>query len=377
MQLRIDREAFVASVKRAATVADRKSIMPVLGCVLVEADDGAARFTATDLDTQIVSHAPCEVGASGRVLLPIAILLDLVKSLPKEEPTLELRSMENHYAEMVCGAQKMRVQGFNPDDFPPGAKTGLENAPRQLVELPVLAELIDRTSYAMSTDITRFVLCGALLVSERPGMIRMVTTDGHRLASAERCSRDFALSKGVIIPAKAIHAITRLLGEKAVRRSAHVRLAFTDGFTRIAIGGVVMDVRLVDGQFPDYERVIPTTSERFADLSREAFAGALKRVSMLSKARAYGVKLDLFDATARISASDPEKGEAHEDLDLDYGSPPEGAKAFKIGFNARYMLDALGASEEARVKLAFGDDGAPIVVRSRDAVNVVMPMKVN
>ena len=368
MELKVAVEELQKGLFRAQGIVDRKTTMPILANVLLRASkEGRLTLTAFDLDIGVVSEHPAEVIQPGEITLQARTLFDIVKNLPHAQVTL--RKQENHYVEVVSGAASFRIVGMAADQFPPLPKE--EKAALAKVDGRALLSLIDKTSFAISSDETRYVLNGVFL--ETVGeLARMVATDGHRLALAEvALGEGFALKKGVVIPRKALFELKRLLEEAP---DAEVHLGFAEASGIFRKPGLSMVMRLIDGQFPEYQQVIPKVAERTLVFRKTELLDTLKRVSLMSADKAYAVKLQLSADHLKISSQNPELGEAHEDLPVTYAGGP-----LAVGFNARYLIDGLGALDGDEVKLELGDESSPGVLRPSSGTAftaVVMPMRI-
>jgi DNA polymerase-3 subunit beta len=368
MELKIAVDELQKALFRAQGIVDRKTTMPILANVLLSAaKDGRLRVTAFDLDIGVVSEHPAEVVKEGEITLQARTLFDIVKNLP--EATLTLRKQENHYVELTCGSASFRIVGMNADQFPPLPKE--EKAALAKIDGRALLALIEKTSFAISSDETRYVLNGVYLESAGAGA-RMVATDGHRLALAEAAlGEGFKLKRGVIVPRKALFELKRLLEEAP---DAEVHLGFAEASGIFRKPGLSMVMRLIDGQFPEYQQVIPKAAERSLIFPKGQLLETLKRVSLLSAEKAHAVKLQLAEGALKITSQNPELGEAREELPVEYAGKP-----LSIGFNARYLIDGLTALEGEQVKLELGDDSSPGVLRpvaGNAFTAVIMPMRI-
>ncbi|MBS2029911.1 MAG: DNA polymerase III subunit beta [Deltaproteobacteria bacterium] len=368
MELKIAVDELSKALFRAQGIVDRKTTMPILANVLLSASkEGRLKVTAFDLDIGVVSEHPAEVIKEGEITLQARTLFDIVKNLP--EASVTLRKQENHYVELQSGQATFRIVGMSADQYPPLPKE--EKAALAKVDGKALLALIEKTSFAISTDETRYVLNGVYLEAS-DGTARMVATDGHRLALAEaKLGPDFKLKRGVIVPRKGLFELKRLLEEAP---DAEVHLGFAEASGIFRKPGLSMVMRLIDGQFPEYQQVIPKVAERALHLQKVKLLETLKRVSLLSAEKAHAVKLQLVDGALKITSQNPELGEAKEELPVDYTG-----KALSIGFNARYLIDGLQALEGEDVRFELGDDSSPGVLRpatGQGYTAVIMPMRI-
>ena len=259
---------------------------------------------------------------------------------------------------------------MSPEEYPKLPKE--ESAHLVTVPGAILLEMIRKTAFAISTDETRYILNGVFFEPREGGKVRMVATDGHRLALVEReLAGDFKLKSGVIIPRKGLHELRRLLDEAP---DAECALGFAENSALFRKPGLTMVMRLIDGQFPEYQRVIPKEGDRKVQIPRVRFTEALKRIALLSVDKSNAVKIGLTANQLRISSQNPDLGEAKDDVDVHY----DGAD-ITVGFNARYLIDVLSVLENDEVAFELGDDHSPGVLHApgdRTYTAVVMPMRV-
>lgn len=368
MEFRIAADELKKALHRAQGIVERKATMPILSNVLISAAKSGVTVTAFDLDIGIVSEHPAEVIKPGAVTVSAKTLFDIVSFLP--DAALTLKKLPNNYAEITSGAAHYKIVGMAPEEFP---KLPKEDA-GHLVKLTgtALLEMIKKTSYAISNDETRYILNGVFFEPREGKKVRMVATDGHRLALVEReLAGDFKLKSGVIIPRKGLFELKRLLDEAP---EAEVQLGFAENSALFKKAGLSMVMRLIDGQFPEYQRVIPKEGEKQILVKRGQFFDTLKRIALLSADKSNAVKLSLSENLLRITANNPDMGEAKDDLEVAYRGP-----SLTVGFNARYILDVLSALETDEVTLELGDEHSPGVMHApgdKSYTAVVMPMRV-
>ena len=368
MEFRIAADELKKALHRAQGIVERKATMPILSNVLVTAAKGTVTVTAFDLDIGIVSEHQAEVMKPGAVTVSARTLLDIVSFVP--DASVTVKKLPNNYAEITSGAAHYKIVGMAPEEFP---KLPKEDA-GQLVKVSgqTLAEMVRKTSYAISTDETRYVLNGVFFEPKEGGHVRMVATDGHRLAMVDReLPGDFKLKAGVIIPRKGLFELKRLLDEAP---EAEMQLGFAENSALFKKPGLSMVMRLIDGQFPEYQRVIPKEGEKQLLVNRARFSDALKRIALLSADKSNAVRVSLSENLLRITANNPDLGEAKDDLEVAY----RGA-SLTVGFNARYIQDVLAAMDGDEVAFELGDEHSPGVMHApgdRSYTTVVMPMRV-
>lgn len=368
MELQIAVEELSKALYRAQGIVEKKSTMPILVNVLLDAKPGMLTVTAFDLEIGITSEHRAEVMKEGRLAVNAKHLYDIVRTLP--EPTVLLRRTENNYVEITCGASHFRIVATAAEDFP--SLPAAEQVPFVQVRPKQLLGMIEMTAFAVSTDETRFNLNGVFFQPVEGG-VRMVATDGHRLALVQRdLEGDFQLKRGVIVPRKGIHELKRLLAEQG---SEEAELGFSGNSGVFRRPGLTLIMQLINGQFPEYEQVIPKESDRTIRIGRARLLETLKRVSLLSQDQMHTVKLEVEDGLLRVSSQSPELGEAREEIPLDH----DVAGGLVIGFNARYLIDVLGVISTDEIQFELHDDLSPGVLHPADDTTytaVVMPVRI-
>ncbi len=368
MEFRIAAEELKKALYRAQGIVERKTTMPILANVLVNATKAGIQVTAFDLDIGIVSEHPGEVLKPGGVTVSAKYLFDIVQMAPEQQVTV--KKLPNNYVDITSGTAHFKIVGTAPEEYPKLPKE--DSAPLIKCDGSTLLEMIRKTSFAISSDETRYILNGVFFEPRDDGKIRMVATDGHRLAFVEReLAGDFKLKSGVIIPRKGLFELKRLLDEAP---DAECHLGFAENSALFKKLGLTMIMRLIDGQFPEYQRVIPQESERTIALPRGKFLDALRRISLLSVDKSNAVKVALSENLVRITSSNPDLGEAKDDLEITYKG-----NEITIGFNARYLIDVLSVLDGEQVAFEVGDEHSPGVLHlpgDRSYMAVVMPMRV-
>jgi DNA polymerase-3 subunit beta len=398
MDVTVAKKDLLRFVARAQAIADKKSTMPVLSNVLLEATGkgGSLGVSATDLYLSIAGGVPAEVRKGGSVAVPARDLLERIKAMP--DGPLQLTS-ESGGATVLRGAGTARrytLRSQAAAEFPKLPRPA-EGAPRFELGPDVLASLIGHTQFSISPDDTRPNLNSALF-EWQGDRVRMVTTDGHRLSKAELTLGSGGGDATLLLPLKAVVELRRMAeeaaaeggskekgeatnkegGKEGVAAARPVVLTASGPNAFFEVGGALFGVKLVDAQFPSYEQVIPKQSERSARVPRLAFADALRAVSLAASERTGGVKLTLTKGLMRITSESPESGDGLDELPVDYAG-----KDVTIGFNARYFLDVLGAmADEDEVVLGFSGELDPAVLRpaaerpDRQYIAVIMPMRI-
>jgi len=368
MEFKIAREDFTRALQRAQGIVERKTTMPLLSNVLLEASrEQGLVVSAFDTEIGLSSRTRCETLKDGALALPGRHLFEIVKSLP--DATVAFKRTPNGQVELVSGNAKFRIVSTPAKDFPPLPTA--EGAVFFPVSADELSVMIERTSFAISTDETRYNLGGVYVQQAEGGALRMVATDGHRLSMCEKkLSTPLKLEKGVILPKKGLLELKRLLAEEG----GPCELGFTPGSAVFRRDGILMIMRLLEGIFPDYRQVIPKESARSAVLKRTVLKETLHRVSLVASDKASGVKIELGDNTLTLSSQNPDLGEAQEQIPAQViGS------AMKAGFNARYLIDVLNVLTSDEVELGLSDELSPGLLKpvgETGYLAVVMPMRI-
>ncbi len=378
MELTISKRSFLKGLARTHGVADRKSSMPILSNILLSTEStNALRLSATDLYLGVSALSEAQVTAGGSVAVAARTLFDIVKNLPDGE--VKWTVGPNHAAEIRCGKVKYRIPGMPADDFPPLPSAG--RAEFVEIEADAVGDLIARTHFSMSTDDTRPHLAGALFEGDGK-VVRMVTTDGHRLSKAEQRFDGSMLNFSMLVPNKGVGELKKLIDDlkseqkKAEGERAKIGIATTGGNAFFRGHDVLLSVKLADEQFPPYAKVIPQQQKRRIVCSRQSLVEALRRISLVSSDKSGGIRFMVEPGLLRIVSESPEVGEGSEELDVDYAGD-----AVTIGFNARYLLDVLTALSEDEVALELSGELDPGVLKpvsdaSTSFVGVVMPMRI-
>jgi DNA polymerase-3 subunit beta len=372
MKLTIDRTALLRSLAHVQSVVERRNTIPILSNVLVEAKGDRLSLTATDMDLAIVEQTAANVVTPGAATVPAHTMYDIVRKLPDgAEVQIELASDGGQVA-LKAGRSRFTLSTLPKEDFPAAAGGDLPHRfPLSAVDL---RGLVDRTKFAISTEETRYYLNGIYVHAFATGKqksLRAVATDGHRLARVEMPLPEGAEDiPGVIVPRKMVNEIRKLIEEV----DGVVEVSLSDSRIRFAFNDTVLTSKLIDGSFPDYQRVIPTGNDKVMEVDRRNFRDAVDRVSTISSEKSRAVKLSLKPNTMTLSATSAENGTAVEELEVKY----EGA-ALEIGFNSKYLLDVADQIDGDGLQLVLADSVAPTLVRDLAdamALYVLMPMRV-
>ncbi len=373
MKLTIERGALLRSLQHAQGVIERRTTIPILSNVLLNADGATLSLTATDMDIAIVERVPCTVAQPGATTVPAQTLLDVVRKLP-EGAELEIASGgEQNQLVVRCGRSRISLATLPSEDFPVMAGGDLPHA--FVVGAKALRDIIDRTRFAMSSEETRYYLNGVYVHpadGEDGEKLRIVATDGHRLARVELALPEGAAGMpGIIVPRKTVGELRKLIDDED---EDEVAITLSDTKIRIAVDTTVLTSKLIDGTFPDYDRVIPFANDKTLQVDPRNFAKAVDLVSTIATEKTRAIKLSLDDGSLVLSASSPEAGSAEEQLEVDYADGP-----LEIGFNSRYLLDIAQLIGDDGARFMLSDGTSPTLVRDNadpGALYVLMPMRV-
>ncbi|HJU16286.1 MAG TPA: DNA polymerase III subunit beta [Stellaceae bacterium] len=404
MKLTIERAALLKALSHVQSVVERRTTIPILSNVLLRAEAGPSAgllaLSATDMDLEIVERVPGQVEREGRTTAPAHTLYDIVRKLP-EGAQIEIETggsvpvgggltggpQQNPLSAQAgmllrCGRSNFTLAALPPEDYP--LMTGGDLPHNFTLSTRELCTLIDRTRFAISTEETRYYLNGIYLHATKSNevpVIRAVATDGHRLARVEmQLPAGAAGMPGVIIPRKTVLELRKLIEED----EQEVEISLSETKIRFAIPGSTpgssasLISKLIDGTFPDYDRVIPANNDKHLDVKCKEFAEAVDRVSTISTEKSRAVKLSIEGRSLTVSATSPENGTAVEEIEIDYGANP-----IEIGFNSRYLLDITDQIDGETAQIKMSDAASPTIVcdagpdaSGASALYVLMPMRV-
>src|ERR1700724_942651 len=378
MELVIERTVLQSSLSLVQGIVERRNTVPILGHGLLEPNGANLRLAATDLEVVIRTEIPCRVDKKGSATLNARKLFEIVREAEGGE--VSFKSLDNDWVELKCGRAKFKMMGLDPRSFPAmpsQAQAKPQGDARKAVKgdltiaTRVLATMIDKTIFAVSPDEARYNLGGVLIEAASKGVARMVATDGHRLSMIEREAKRFEMEGNAIIPRKGLAELRKLLDQEGEEQ---VQLMLDGQLAWLKRGATEVSMRLVEGEFPDYRGVIPKQSKYAVAVGRDALLNAIKRAAIFSNERYHGVKLALASGMLTVSSTSPEMGEASETIDVDFNGDE-----FSIGFNAAYLIQALGVMpQESDASLGLSDEVSPGVVTSpadSQFTYVVMPMR--
>ena len=369
MEFCADTKLLAEALNQVREAVERKSTIPILSHALVEASPNGLRLAATDLEMGIRAFCPAQVKGSGTVAAPARRLLEIVKSLP--EGDVRIRALENHWVEVSAGRSVFKLAALAKDNFPT-----LPDRPHALAEVAAgtLGGLIDRAAFAMPSEESRYTVNGALLVL-RQDRVEMVATDGSRLSLAVRETEVVGLKseERMLVPRRALSALRRLVD--AQESDTLIKIARDDSHLFFSAGDSIVITRLIAGQFPNYEAVLPQSNSLVLTLDAGLFREALARVSLLAPEPSHGVCLALERGLLTLSTTGGGAGEAVESVDAAYDSEP-----LRVGFNSRFLLDFFDVSKSGQVQIALKDNQSAADLRPADLDQylwryVAMPMR--
>jgi DNA polymerase-3 subunit beta len=372
MKLTIERAALLKSLAHVQSVVERRNTIPILSNVMMEAEGGTLSLSATDMDLAVVEKVSADITGAGATTAPAHTLYDIVRKLPEGAQVEFAYGGDGERLALTSGRSRFTLSCLPTEEFP--VMTGGDLPHRFALPAGEMRTLIDRTSFAISTEETRYYLNGIYLhvtENEAVPVLRAVATDGHRLARMEMPRPDGAENmSGVIIPRKTVNELRKLIEDT----EETVAVALSDTKVRFSFDDVELISKLIDGTFPDYQRVIPEANDKVMEVDRKTFSDAVDRVSTISTEKSRAVKVELNNGSLVLTASSPDDGTATEELEVSYTGD-----RLEIGFNSRYLLDITKQIEGDNARFVMADSASPTLVRDvadASALYVLMPMRV-
>ncbi len=372
MKLTIERAALLKTLAHVQSVVERRTTIPILSNLRLEAGQGRLSVTATDMDLAVIVNAAAEIGHDGATTSAAHMMYDIVRKLPEgAQIDLDSEAAPDRLT-IACGHARFSLPSLPAEEFPAMAEG--EFSHEFVVPATNLNRLIDKTRFAISTEETRYYLNGifihAVQGDEGP-LLRAVATDGHRLSRVDTPLPEGAQDiPGIIVPRKTVGELHKLLEDV----DGDVAVSVSETKVRFAFDETVLTSKLIDGRFPDYEQVIPVKNDKVVEIDGKKFSEAVDRVATISTEKTRSVKLALSKDRLVVSANSPDSGSASEEIEASYD-----ADELQIGFNSRYLLDATGQVSGERIRLVFADSVSPTVMRDINdstALYVLMPMRV-
>lgn len=367
----VNREEFLQGLSRVQNIVERKNTVPILSNVLIDGTGEKLKLLATDMEVGLSGYMEAATKSEGAVTVSARKLFEIIKELPAEsEITIQVR--EDNVSQITCGTSSFELKGLPAQDFP--SLPGYDETNLFSLDASVFKEMIRKTIYAASTDETRYNLTGVLFAMEEEAgrsQVRMVATDGHRLAMVVR-KADGKIRPGesVVIPRKSLNEVKRLLDEG----DGNIDLDFGKQHGVFKKDSIVLTTRLIDMSFPSYQQVIPKGEMSDAVISRESLVAAIRRVSLLSSERSRAIRFSFSGNELTIHTNNPDLGAATESIQVEYSG-----EDVEITFNAKYMLDTLATMDSDDVSLSLSDELSPCMITQKedpDYIAVIMPMRV-
>lgn len=375
MNFEVNKNDFLKMITKAQNIVEKRNTMPVLVNVLLEAKDNKLIIFATNLEVSLTDYCSANIKTEGRVAIAAKSLYDLTKELSDEN--IHFEKQKNNWLRITQGKSRYNIVGINPDEYP--VFPTFETKEFTKVNSTLIKEMIEKTIYSVSNDETRYHLNGVYFENHQEGSLwnfKMVATDGHRLSLITRKFEKDSNSKsnmqnGVIIPRKGLYEIKKLIDQS---NFDSIEMAIEGAQLLFKTDSTILMIRLIEGKYPNYKQLIPQNLKENISINKENLLSSLKRVSLLSNQKSKGVTLNFTGGKMEITSNNPELGDAKEELDINYQG-----KDFKIGFNAKYILDVLSNIEEDEVELSLKDHLSPGLMRPNNDSNytcVIMPMKI-
>ncbi|TIL49183.1 DNA polymerase III subunit beta [Mesorhizobium sp.] len=372
MRVILERSYLLKSLNHVHRVVERRNTIPILSNVLLSAEGATLEMKATDLDLEVTEATPAKVERGGATTVPAHLLYDIVRKLADGAEVMLKTDEDGNAMTVTSGRSNFRLQCLPQSDFPELSAGSFSHIFR--LDSVALKGLIEKTQFAISTEETRYYLNGIYLhTHDADGKLKLrsVATDGHRLARAEiDAPAGSEGMPGIIIPRKTVSELQKLVDDPDIA----VTTELSDTKIRFTIGSVVLTSKLIDGTFPDYQRVIPTGNDKKLIIDRQSFAAAVDRVSTISSERGRAVKLSIGEGQVTLAVNNPDSGSATEELAADYSSD-----AIEIGFNAKYLLDVAAQLTGTEAKFMLADAGSPTLIHDmadETTLYVLMPMRV-
>lgn len=371
MKFSIDRAALLRSLNHVQSAVEKRNTIPILSNVLMKVEDGVLSLSTTDMDMEINESVAAQVKTPGATTAPAGTLFDIVKKLPDDSEVEVTLDESGNQMSVKAGRSNFKLSCLPVADFPELSQGEMPTS----FSVPAndLRALIDRTKFAMSTEETRYYLNGIYIhAAENEGVkvLRAVATDGHRLARFEMPLPAGAENMpGVILPRKAVAELRKLVEEAGDA----IQIGLSESKIRFNFDHIVLTSKLIDGTFPDYQRVIPQGNDKVVEVNPKTFSFAIDRVSTISDGKSRAIKITFEGKTMTLSANSPEAGSATEDLEVN------GNDNMEIGFNARYLMDITSQIEGDGCRLTLADSASPTIIEDTSdasSLYVLMPLRV-
>jgi DNA polymerase-3 subunit beta len=374
MKLRVTKDEMQDKLSNIQNIAEKRNTMPILSHFLLNAGEKESDIIATDIETALKEPLSVTVEQEGKTCIPARKLFEIVKEM---EGDLTFETVEEQWLRVTSGKSTFKIACLSPNEFPTWPVLG--DAEEITIDAAVLCEMIEKTLYSAGESDTRYTLNGLLFHTKpQDKELIVVGTDGHRLALLKKkIDSEMKEEKKIIIPRKAVSELRRFLSTTKKSEGTdveNVRILIGEKHMLFVIKGVQFLTRLIEGTYPSYENVIPLDNKKTLTVARDNFTKVLRRISVMSRERASAVKCDLDQDTLIVSSSNPDIGEAKEEIAVDYKD-----EKLSLGFNARYIIDVLGAMISEKVILRLQDPLSPVLMKeegNEDYRCVIMPMRI-
>jgi len=376
MYFEIDKKEFIKGLGLMQSVAGRKTTLPILSHILLEWEKASLYLMGTDLETGIREELTAKINEKGKASVSAKKLYEIVRELPEE--TIHIRKKDNQWITLQCGKSIFNLAGLDPEEFP--SLPSYQEGNFSTVSTGLIREMIEKTVFAASNEESRYHLNGVLFaVGKQAGeeILRMVATDGHRLSLVDRQNKKISgiEEKGIIMPKKGILEVKKIIGDRDGEEEMGIYFNATHGFFKL--GKSLTVIRLIEGEFPEYEQVIPKGNDKRLVMAKERVVSSLKRVSTMANERMEGVKFSLKLNSVEMSSTHQDYGDAQEEVEVVYDGPP-----LQVGFNARYLIEALNVIDTDEVVMELKDDGSPGILKPSSStpgvsnqISIIMPMR--
>ena len=367
MQINIQKDIFLNALFKIQGIVDKKHTIPILSNVFLEAKDNKIVLSATDLEIGLKAEYTCEVLEKGRITISAKKLFEIIKEFPND--LIKLKLKDNYWLEISCDKSIFNLVGLPPEDFPkfPEIKDNFVEFQSSSLE-----DMIESTIFSVSNDETKYNLTGIYVKKEKNNTLNFVSTDGHRLSliktDAENITNEH-FERGFILPKKGIIELKKIIESN----SNNIKIGVTDNIFSYVNENMTFVMRMIDGDFPDYTRVIPEKTDNFSTIDTKKFINVLKRISVLSSEKSKGVKIVINKDRLVVSSSNPDFGDAKEEMDIIY----QGSDII-IGFNAKYILDILNVIKTDKIYFYIKDNISPGMItpyQDSNFLSVIMPMR--
>lgn len=366
MRITVSKDEIIAKLSNIQNIVEKRNTMPILSHFLLDAGKQESYIVATDLDTALKEPIQVKVEKEGKLCIPARKMFEIVREVGGD---LICESVDEQWLKIKCGASNFRLACLPPKEFP--AWPGMEDMEELNINAEVLVDLIEKTVYASGESDTRYTLNGLLFHVSQGISMTVVGTDGHRLALANRNIEGMIKEeRKLIIPRKAAAELRKLLDKS----KENIKMTFCKNHVLFSIGGMQFLTRLIEGTYPNYEQVIPAANEKKIVVGRDALARTLRRVAIMSRERSNAVKVDLSDNLLKITSSNPDIGEAQDEVSVEYQG-----ESLTLGFNAKYLIDILDAMTSERVVMELQAALSPVLIKeekNEDYRCVIMPMRI-